>query len=260
MILQQIVEHKRAEVAVLKATRPLRQRKYSDQGTGSFRKALAKPGVSLIAEVKRASPTKGVFLPHFDPVQLARGFAGAGAAALSILTETKYFLGSMEYVKQIKEAVSIPVLRKDFIIDPYQIYETRELGADALLLITALLTEQQLQDYLALSRDLGLEALVEVHSREELATAVHCGAEIIGINNRNLKTFRTDIATTLSWAHLVPETCLLVSESGIATAQQVRQLAEVGVQAILVGESLVTSADIEGKVRELAGVKQGDLG
>jgi len=174
-----------------------------------------------------------------------------GARAISVLTDNKFFQGSIDNLKRVKTRVSLPVLRKDFIIDSYQIYETREMGADALLLIAAILEEQQLKEFISLAQELQLDTLVEVHSEEELETALNCGAEIIGINNRDLKTFKTDITTTLDLACLIPEHCLVVSESGISTGQDVRRLAEVGIDAILVGEALVTSPDIQTKIQEL---------
>lgn len=177
----------------------------------------------------------------------------AGASAISVLTESRFFQGSPENLIKVKNAVNLPVLRKDFIIDPYQLYETRYFEADALLLITAILKEEQLKDFILLARELDLAALVEVHSREELATALNCGAEIIGINNRDLKTFKTSISTTLELANLIPEHCLLVSESGIATGSDVKKLAQAGVDAILVGEALVTSPSVDNKIQELLG-------
>ncbi len=216
-----------------------------------FREVLKRPGVSLIAEVKKASPSRGVFVKDFDPVKLAAAYEKAGASAVSVLTDARFFNGSLEDLKKVRENVRLPILRKDFIIDPYQIYETASAGADALLLITGILEKEKLRDFIRLAGELNLDALVEVHTREELEKALGCGAEIIGINNRDLKTFQVDIATTLELAKLVPEDCVLVSESGISSEEDVKRLAQAGVDAVLVGEALVISPNIEDKVNEL---------
>jgi len=254
VILNRIIEYKKREVAKSKANFPqyLLERNLPEKSQGPlFKKALAQPGISLIAEVKKASPSKGVLKNDFVPAEIALVYENGGARAISVLTDNKFFQGSIDNLKRVKTRVSLPVLRKDFIIDSYQIYETREMGADALLLIAAILEEQQLKEFISLAQELQLDTLVEVHSEEELETALNCGAEIIGINNRDLKTFKTDITTTLDLACLIPEHCLVVSESGISTGQDVRRLAEVGIDAILVGEALVTSPDIQTKIQEL---------
>ncbi|MFZ7102855.1 MAG: indole-3-glycerol phosphate synthase TrpC [Peptococcaceae bacterium] len=256
MILREIIAHKKTEVAQRKKEFPLLDRKPQGKGQERLKKVLAQPGIALIAEVKKASPSKGVFLTDFDPVKIACCYERAGAGAVSVLTESKYFQGSGDYLLKIKERVKIPILRKDFIIDPYQIYETGLLGADALLLIAGILEEEELHDFLLLARSLGLDALVEVHCRAELEKAVRCGGEIIGINNRDLQTFQTDLNTTRELARLIPSHCLVVSESGISTAQDVRELARIGVNGILVGEALVTSTDLESKIKELLGGEQ----
>jgi len=229
----------------------LLKRKLFPKRNRYFKEALTKPGISLIAEVKKASPSKGVLKEDFCPVKIAKAYQKAGASAISVLTENRFFQGSLQDLLQVIETVNLPVLRKDFIIDPYQIYETKYMGADALLLITAILKERQLKDYIELAEELELDALVEVHSKEELETALNCGAQIIGINNRDLTTFNTDIKTTNKLAKLVPETSILVSESGISTCKEVRRLEQAGVDAILVGEALITSSDINMKVQEL---------
>ncbi len=250
MILDKIVQYKKSEVARAKG-QPLPILKSTKKR--DFKKAIAASGISLIAEVKKASPSKGVFRETFDPALLALEYETAGASALSVLTDEKFFQGSLNDLQDVSIAVKLPVLRKDFIIDEYQIYEAKYFGADAVLLIAAILQEKQLKSFRLLAEDLGLDVLVEVHSKEELASALASGAEIIGINNRDLKTFETDIFTTIELAELVPKTCLLVSESGIFTGEDVKQLASAGVDAILVGEALVTSDNINNKIRELLG-------
>ncbi|MEW6624497.1 MAG: indole-3-glycerol phosphate synthase TrpC [Bacillota bacterium] len=253
MILDEIVEHKKIEVSNSKSKIPVEFFKGSlpQKGQVSFKAALKGSGVSLIAEVKKASPSKGVFREDFDPVKLAAAYQEAGAAAISVLTDSNFFQGSLQDLRKVKDTVKLPVLRKDFIIDPYQIYEAVYYGADAVLLIAAILEEQQLQDFIEITRALNISALVEVHSQEELSMVLGCGAEIIGINNRDLRTFKTDIVTTLNLAGLIPKDCILVSESGISTGEDVTKLAQAGVDAILVGEALVISSDIGAKVNEL---------
>lgn len=257
MILDRIVAHKQGEVAAKKKLVSPEELKKQACHTGqrqrSFKKALSQDGVSLIAEVKKASPSRGVLRPEFDPLQIAACYAKNGASAISVLTDVRFFQGSLEYLRQVKECTHLPLLCKEFIIDPYQIYESKVYGADAILLIAAILDKEELFSFLQLAQALELEVLVEIHSYPELQTALSAGAEIIGINNRDLKTFKTDLQTTLDLAGLVPDRCLLVSESGISTAQDVRKLAEAGVDAVLVGEALVSSPDLGKKVQELVG-------
>lgn len=267
-ILAKIVQEKRIETARSKEALPeklLKERVINRQYTtalagklpagtrGFFKKALAAPGISLISEVKKASPSKGVFKKDLNPVETALIYERAGAAAVSVLTDTKFFQGSLQDMVAVKSAIALPVLRKDFIIDAYQLYEARYYGADAVLLIAAILDNTHLQNFIHLAHELDLDALVEVHSKEELQAALDCGAEIIGINNRDLKTFKTSIAATMELAQYIPDSCILVSESGISTYEDVKELASVGVDAILVGEALITSPDIESKVKELLG-------
>ncbi len=219
--------------------------------TLDFASALKGDGVRLIAEVKKASPSRGVLCPEFDPAALARVYADNGAAAISVLTEEKYFGGHLNHLAEIRKEVEIPLLRKDFIFDPYQVYESRACGADALLLIAAILEPEQLNELLSLSHELGLSCLVEVHNESELEMALHSGAQIIGINNRDLKTFRVDISTTQRLRPLVPKDKTVVSESGISRRQDMEYLKELGVDAALVGEALLTAGDIAAKMREL---------
>ena len=234
-----------------------------DGGTLPARCASRRRGpVALIAEVKKASPSAGVIRPDFDPVRIAREYEAAGASCLSVLTDEKFFQGSLEYLKQIRGAVKLPLLRKDFIIDERQILEAVEWGADAILLIVAILSDAQLKPVPRAGDGRGLAALVEVHDEAELDRALAAGAELIGVNNRDLKTFKVDLATT---ERLAARCCsrhahasritppLLVAESGIHTRADVERLAKCGAQAILVGESLMKHADIGAKVRELLG-------
>lgn len=216
-----------------------------------FAAALRGDGIKLIAEVKKASPSKGVLCPDFDPVALANTYAQNGAAAISVLTEVNYFQGSMKYLAAIREKVSIPLLRKDFIFDEYQVYESAAFGADALLLIAAILSPEQLLELLELSSSLGLSCLVEVHNEDELFKALLADAKIIGINNRNLKTFKVDTNTTRRLRLFIPDETIVVSESGIHNQDDMKKMKECRVDAVLVGEALVTAGDIPAKIREL---------
>lgn len=218
----------------------------------------AAPGVALIAEVKRASPSKGLLRPNFDALELARAYARNGAAAISVLTDARYFQGRLEYLTEIRRKLQREmgdarpaVLRKDFIFDAYQVYEARAAGADALLLIAAVLKDSEMADLLALTRKLGLTALVEVHNRAELERVLPLQPRLIGVNNRDLRDFSVDLNTCIELRQHVPPEICFVAESGIHTAADVRRLAAEGVDAILVGESLVKSKDVAAKVREL---------
>ena len=218
--------------------------------------ALLGERVRLIAEVKKASPSRGLLSPDFDPVRLARTYVENGAAAVSVLTDPR-FQGTLEHLTAVKAELAstgAPVLRKDFIFDPYQVYEARAHGADAILLIVSILSAAELSDLLALSRSLWMQCLVEVHTQQELETALEAGAEIVGINNRDLRTFRTSLAVTDALAGSVPRGKVVVSESGISEADHMRTLRRLGVHAALVGEALVTAPDVGAKVRELAGL------
>lgn len=270
MILDKILADKRAEVEALhksapaeylmtmalEADPPLDFRAaiaplLTKEGLGEVRSARS--DIRLIAEVKKASPSKGIIRPDFDPVAIARRYEETGASAISVLTDEKYFQGKLEYLTQIREAVGIPLLRKDFIIHRIQVYEARAAGADAILLIAAALPPHDLRVLMGVARDLGMDSLVEVHTAEELETAIEAGARIIGINNRDLQTFETGLETTLELAAKVPPDRVLVSESGINTRADVERLMAAGVDAILVGESLVREPDPRTKVRELLG-------
>ena len=258
-ILSEILATTRTHVEWEKARTPiqiLEERISSLPPTRDFRGALAhSSGTALIAEVKKASPSKGVIREDFNALDIARTYAANGAACLSVLTDKPYFQGRIEYLHQIREVVPTPLLRKDFTVDAWQIYESRAEGADAILLIVAALNDADLRRFLALSRELGLAALVEVHDRDELSEALDAGADLVGVNNRDLHTFRTSLNVTLDLVKEAPRdgSVTLVSESGIFTRADVLRLQEAGVDAVLVGESLMREADIGAKVRELVG-------
>ena len=207
--------------------------------------------IRLIAEVKQASPSRGMLSPNLNPIELAQTYAEGGAAAISVLTEANYFMGSIEHLAAIREVVGLPLLRKDFIFDPYQVYESRAYGADALLLIAAVLNQEQLKELVSLSHNLGLRCLVEVHNTGEVERAVLSGAKIIGINNRDLNTFTGDITTTRRLRPLIPQERIVVSESGIKSKRDIEKLGKWGVDAVLVGEALVTAGDVMAKMKEL---------
>ena len=216
------------------------------------RKSSIENPVALIAEVKKASPSMGVICPNFDPVRIAREYEAAGARCLSVLTDEKFFQGSLDYLRQIRAAVKLPLLRKDFIIDERQILEAIEWGADAILLIVAILSDEDLAKFHALATEAGLAVLVEVHDAEELDRALKISPKLLGVNNRNLKTFKVDLATTEALAcRILDSGALLVAESGIHTRADVERVQACGAGAILVGESLVKQGDIGAKVREL---------
>jgi indole-3-glycerol phosphate synthase len=218
-----------------------------------FTAALGGSKIKLIAEVKRASPSKGLLAPNIDTAALARTYQQAGAAAVSVLTEPEYFKSSLADLESVRAAVGLPILRKDFILDPYQVYEARAHGADAVLLIVAILSVGELRSLLDAAHSLGMVALVEVHDREELEQALAVDPKLIGINNRHLEDFSISLETTMQLCPLVPGDKIIVSESGISTRDEVKTLEEIGVDAILVGEALVSSADPAGKIRELLG-------
>ncbi len=216
----------------------------------SLKDALTKPGFNIIAEVKRASPSKGLIAQNFDPVKIAKNYEQGGAAAISCLTDEKFFAGHLEYLAAIRENVSLPILRKDFIIDEIQIEEARAFGADAILLIVAALNPSRLKELLRKARELGLEALVEVHDAQELEVALEAGAEIIGVNNRNLKTFEVKLETSLELRKLAPPQIPFVAESGIKDASDIRRLQEADIRAALIGESLMRAKDPKEKLAE----------
>jgi indole-3-glycerol phosphate synthase len=245
-ILDEILDHKAREVEVRKQNVSLNQMGDATQLVApprNFRGALVRETVALIAEVKHASPSKGILIEDFNPEALGAVYASQGAAAISVLTDERFFKGTLAHLTAVRNVVEVPVLRKDFVLDPYQVYEGRAAGADAILLIAAALTDDQLRDLHTLTTDLGMAALVEVHNEAETERALKLGATLIGINNRDLKTFEVSLDVTARLAKLIPQDVLLVAESGIASASDVRRMGMLGAHAVLVGEALVTAQD-----------------
>jgi indole-3-glycerol phosphate synthase len=260
-VLKKIVDFNKDRLAGVKASVPLEEVKarlseLEDHPRG-FEAALVNSCNSgwtpIIAEVKKGSPSKGVIRADFDPLEIARIYQDNGASCLSVLTEEHFFLGHLSYLALIREQVSLPLLRKDFIFDPYQIYQARAAGADAVLLIAAMLELSKLRDFAALAAELSLDVLLEVHDEAELETALQTDCRMIGINNRDLRSFVVDIATSERLAALIPEGRLIVGESGITRRDQIVRLTENGVHAFLIGESLMREQDIGEKLRELLG-------
>ncbi|RMF44588.1 MAG: indole-3-glycerol phosphate synthase TrpC [Planctomycetota bacterium] len=256
-ILARIIEHKRREVEQAIRQRPLRdlmQAADAAPPTRDFLGALRRgEGVRLIAEVKKASPSKGVLREDFDPVALGQGYASGGASCLSVLTDRDFFQGDLEYLQRVRQAVDLPVLRKDFIVHPYQVFEARVAGADAILLIAECLTRQELRGLYSLARDLGMAVLIELYHAANLDNVLHTGTELIGINNRDLDTFEVDLQHTIRLRPQIPAETIVVSESGIHCREDVQLLQDHGVQAMLVGESLVRQSDVASAVRRLLG-------
>lgn len=261
MILDKIANHKRQEVSLAKSRRSLAslQRgvdEMEDQPRGFLRALRATAGsgwTAVIAEVKKGSPSKGVIREDFDPLAIAQIYQNHGAACLSVLTDEQFFMGHLLYLEKIREVVNLPLLRKDFICDPYQIYEARVAGADAVLLIAAMLDVGQLAEYNALAMELNLDVLLEIHDETELEMALETGCELIGINNRNLQTFVTDLATTERLLPMIPPGHFVVAESGITCRADILRLRQAGAQGFLIGESLMREDDIGGKLLELQG-------
>ena len=260
MILDEIVSHKKYEIAALKNTCPLDKLKDDLQrlepprdfmsALKSTLKADSKT-INIIAEVKKASPSKGIIRDDFNPVEIGKRYEENGAIAISVLTDKKYFQGDTKYLKQIKETTTIPILNKEFIIDPYQIYQARVFGADAVLFIAAILKDDELSDYIDLSFQLGLHALVEVHTLNELKRVLSTNAQIIGINNRELKSFNVNTNTSIQLAKHIPDEKTVVSESGINNKELIFKLQENGIDAFLIGEALMKEKDYGKKLREL---------
>jgi indole-3-glycerol phosphate synthase len=219
-----------------------------------FFKALSHPGLSFIAEVKKASPSKGLIAIDFNPVEIAKEYERINIDAISVLTEPNFFQGSIEYLKEIKKNVNTPLLRKDFIIDPFQIYESKVSGANAILLICALLEQNDLENYYNIATSLGLDAIVEVHNKEELDKALSIKAKIIGINNRDLYTFKVDLSTTETLRELIPHDILVISESGYFNRSEIMRAEKAKVDAVLIGESFIRCFDKEKHLKELKGV------
>jgi len=221
------------------------------KGDFSFEKALRKEGISFILECKKASPSKGLIAEDFPYLQIAKDYEKAGASAISVLTEPKWFLGDISYLKEISSEVSTPCLRKDFTVDEYMIYEAKVSGASAVLLICSILSEDQMREYIKICDDLGLSALVEAHDEEEVRMALSCGARIIGVNNRNLKDFSVDSANCLRLRSLIPEDVVFVAESGVKSPEDIKVLHDNKVDAVLIGESAMRSEDKTSFVKEL---------
>jgi len=267
-ILDEIAGKTRLRVADAKAAAPFEQTQKKALALADkegsepfpFECALATPGLSFICEVKKASPSKGIIAADFPYLQIALEYEAAGAAAISVLTEPDYFLGSDQYLREIAAAVAIPTLRKDFVIDPYQIYEAKILGARAVLLICALLEPETLAEYINTATELGLSSLVEIHDESEAEQAVKAGAKIIGINNRDLKTFKVDLGVAARLRSLIPAGILVVAESGIKSPEDVRAISGIGIDAALVGESLMRAADKRQFLAQLKGSRELGVG
>lgn len=223
------------------------------KGTFAFENALKSSGISFICECKKASPSKGLIAPDFPYLQIAREYENAGADCISVLTEPKWFLGSDKYLEEIAGTVKIPCLRKDFTVDEYMIYEAKLLGAQAILLICSILTTEKIKEYIAICDTLGISAFVETHNEEEVKSAVAAGARIIGVNNRNLKDFSVDTDNSRRLRALVPKNVLFVAESGVKSRQDIQTLDRIGVDAVLIGETLMRASDKKAKLNELRG-------
>ena len=227
----------------------------SPKGSFAFENALKTDDIAFICECKKASPSKGLIAPDFPYLQIALDYEAAGADCISVLTEPKWFLGSNDYLKEIAENVKIPCLRKDFTVDEYMIYEAKLLGASAVLLIAAILSQEQLSEYIDICDGLGLSALVEAHDEAEAIAAINAGARIIGVNNRNLKDFSVDTENSRRLRSMIPASVLFVSESGVRTAEDVQALRDIGADAVLIGETLMKAQDKRQKLTELRGCK-----
>jgi len=254
-ILAAIVQHKQTEVAELRTQAAVLEREAYERKSAArdFEAALRKPGPSIIAEAKKASPSKGVLAESYHPAFLAHAYETGGAACLSVLTDKNYFQGSLHDLEAARAAVTLPVLRKDFTVDRLQIYEAAAHGADAILLIAAVLDAPTMQQFRELAAELQMTALVEVHNRDELTKAIDSGAKVIGVNNRNLETFEVDIQTSIRLSYLLPSEVVRVSESGISHREAIKELSEAGYQGFLVGESLMRAADPSEALRALTG-------
>lgn len=256
-ILEQLAKHAQQRCEQAKKIIPLEKIKQQalslPKGDFAFENALKKPDISFICECKKASPSKGLIAPDFPYLQIAKEYEAAGADCISVLTEPKWFLGSDAYLKEIAHTVSIPCLRKDFTVDEYMIYEAKLLGASAVLLICSLLSEKQINEYLSVCDLLGLSALTEAHTEDEVKKALNAGARIIGVNNRNLKDFSVDTDNSRRLREQIPRDVLFVSESGVKSAEDVQVLRTIGADAVLIGETLMRAADKKTKLAELRG-------
>ena len=256
-ILDRLAEHARERVKLAQTKIPSETVRHNafalPKGNFAFENALKTPELSFICECKKASPSKGLIAPDFPYLQIAKEYEAAGADAISVLTEPKWFLGSDDYLREIASQVSIPCLRKDFTVDAYMIYEAKLLGASAVLLICSILDASQMREYISLCDELGLSALVEVHDEAEVQKAMDAGARIIGVNNRNLKDFTVDTDNSRRLRSLLPPDVLFVSESGVKSAEDVASLRKIGADAVLIGETLMRAPDKRAKLRELKG-------
>ncbi len=254
-ILDEIAEYTKERIAVAKSKASFdeikRQALSMVKSEFAFEKVLKKPELSFICECKKASPSKGIIADDFPYLEIAKEYEAAGADCISVLTEPKWFLGRDEYLKEITESVQIPCIRKDFTVDEYMIYEAKLLGASAVLLICAILSREQVREYLGVCDELGLSALVETHDEEEIHMAIEAGARIIGVNNRNLKDFSVDTENSRKLRKMIPSDILFVSESGVKSKDDVARLKEIGADAVLVGESLMRAEDKMKKLAEL---------
>ncbi|MDD5421892.1 MAG: indole-3-glycerol phosphate synthase TrpC [Candidatus Omnitrophota bacterium] len=255
MILSRIIEEKRKVVEEAKRIKPLAELVKETKGIcvkSTFKKNISRPHhINLIAEIKKASPSKGILRGDFNPSRIAVTYQANGAAAISVLTDERFFAGSLGHIHKVKENISLPVLRKDFIIDEYQIYESVAAGADAILLIADILETNEMAGFYNLAQTLGLDILVEAHNEEDIEKALSTGANIIGINNRDLHSFKVDLGVTQKLIRLIPQNKVRVSESGIKTYEDVMFLKSLGVNAVLIGEAFMEAEDIAGKMREI---------
>lgn len=255
MILSKIIQEKKKEVEEAKLKVPFKglSEKVSKLCIKSaFKKNISRSHhINLIAEIKKASPLRGIIRGDFNPIQIANTYQAQGASAISVITDERFFDGKLVYLKEVKERVTVPVLRKDFIIDEYQIYESALWGADAILLIADIMTADEMKKFLQVTKDLGMDALCEVHNEEDIQKSVDAGAQIIGINNRDLHTFKVDLKTTERLVRFIPDSKVKVSESGIRTYENVMFLKSIGMNAVLIGEAFMEADDIAAKIREI---------
>jgi indole-3-glycerol phosphate synthase len=257
MILERIISRKKEEVSSLKekiSLQDLRREIESLPSPRNFLHAISRgvgDSIKLIAEIKRASPLSGYMREDFDEIEIAKIYEGSGASAISIVTDEEFFKGTLSMISEVKKVMDLPILRKDFIIDEYQIYQTRAAGADAILIIAAILSMDKINGFLQLSKEIGLCPLLEVHTEEELEKVLDNKVELIGINNRNLRTFEVNIDTTFRLRPKIPDGCRVVSESGISNREEVKLLEKHGIDAVLIGEGILRSGDIKRKIKEL---------
>lgn len=257
MILDDLAEYSRFRVEKAKEKVSLedikRQALNMEKGSLCFEKAIRKKGLSFICEVKKASPSKGIIDEEFDYISIAKDYENIGADAVSCLTEPKWFLGSNEIFKEIRNSISLPMIRKDFTVDEYQIYESKVIGADAVLLICSILNEDTIRRFLCICDELGLSAVVETHNEEEVRSAIRAGSRIIGVNNRNLKDFTVDIKNAQRMRNLVPNDILFIAESGVKSSDDIKEINNMGASAVLIGETMMKSRDRRGLIKKFKG-------